>query len=37
MYLKSLKLTNYRKFLTEQNEIEFISSKLIKVDKKIEN
>lgn len=37
MYLKSLKLTNYRKFSTEQNEIEFISSKLIKVDKKIEN
>ena len=37
MYLKSLKLTNYRKFSTEQNEIEFISSKLVKVDKKIEN
>ncbi len=37
MYLKSLKLTNYRKFSTEQNEIEFISSKLIKADKKIEN
>ena len=27
MYLKSLKLTNYRKFSAEQNEIEFISSK----------
>lgn len=37
MYLKSLKLTNYRKFSTEQNEIEFISAKLIKADKKIEN
>lgn len=37
MYLKSLKLTNYRKFSAEQNEIEFISSKLIKVDKKIGN
>lgn len=37
MYLKSLKLTNYRKFSTEQNEIEFISSKLIKAGKKIEN
>lgn len=37
MYLKSLKLTNYRKFSTEQYEIEFISSKLVKVDKKIEN
>lgn len=30
MYLKSLKLTNYRKFSAERNEIEFISSKLIK-------
>ncbi len=37
MYLKSLKLTNYRKFSTEQNEIEFISSKLIKASKKLEN
>ena len=37
MYLKSLKLTNYRKFSAEQNEIEFISSKLIKVDKKTGN
>lgn len=37
MYLKSLKLTNYRKFSMEQNEIEFISSKLVKVDKKLEN
>lgn len=37
MYLKSIKLTNYRKFSTEQNEIEFISSKLIKADKKLEN
>lgn len=36
MYLKSLKLTNYRKFSMEQNEIEFISSKLVKVDKKLE-
>lgn len=35
MYLKSLKLTNYRKFYKEQNEIEFISSKLIKTDKKL--
>ncbi len=37
MYLKSLKLTNYRKFSTKQNEIEFISSKLIKADKKIDD
>lgn len=37
MYLKSMKLTNYRKFSTEQNEIEFISSKFIKTDKKLEN
>ena len=37
MYLKSLKLTNYRKFSVEQNEIEFISSKLVKADKKLEN
>ena len=37
MYLKSLKLINYRKFSVKQNEIEFISSKLVKTDKKIEN
>ena len=36
MYLKSLKLINYRKFSVKQNEIEFISSKLVKTDKKIE-
>lgn len=30
MYLKCLKLKNYRKFSTEQNVIEFISSKIVK-------
>lgn len=30
MFLKKLKLTNYRKFSTEQNTVEFISSKIVK-------
>ena len=30
MFLKRLKLTNYRKFSTEQNVVEFISSKIVK-------
>lgn len=30
MFLKRLKLTNYRKFSAEQNVVEFISSKIVK-------
>ena len=30
MYLKKLKLTNYRKFYAEQNVVEFVSSKIVK-------
>ena len=30
MFLKRLKLTNYRKFSTEENVVEFISSKIVK-------
>ena len=30
MFLKRLKLTNYRKFSVEQNVVEFISSKIVK-------
>ena len=29
MFLKRLKLTNYRKFSAEQNVVEFISSKIV--------
>jgi putative ATP-dependent endonuclease of the OLD family len=36
MYLKRLKLTNYRKFSTEQNVVEFVSSKILKKENETE-
>ena len=37
MYLKKLKLTNYRKFYAEQNVVEFVSSKIVKKDQCLED
>lgn len=37
MYLKKLKLKNYRKFYAEQNVVEFVSSKIVKKKQCVEN
>lgn len=37
MYLKKFKLINYRKFSTENNVVEFISSQIIKRQEKQED